>query len=450
MSSLTFHPVRLIRAFYTSIAYLPTLAALVYGLLGLLALAPPISDTSLPEVIQKLSLTAPGSAQSLLAAMLGGMISLMVFSFSMVMSVLSQAGGNFSHKLVFGLVSERANQWVLGHYLGTILFILILLIVPEVDDGEAAWRSLAIYLACAMVLHCLALFVYFIHNASQSIQIDAVISGLHDTTLASMQRLHDKETDDHWRYLPSAAPPSAQCHEIHARMAGYVQNANLERLAELAERIGGVLHLQFRFGDYVVEGLPIAILECEDTPNEEWCDEVLSTLTYLDGESIDEHFVHGLTQMMEVAIKALSPGINDPGTARLCLHRMTDLLCRYLKWQPANTMVDGDGKRRVTWPVERYDSLLHRLFVPILSYGAEDQSTLLGLLKSLKTQSLFAGEHQLPSIQRMAQRVGQALADGANDPMDQAFIVERLERGAHRLDLTPMRERLAARLEQIG
>ena len=45
---------------------------------------------------------------------------------------------------------------------------------------------------------------------------------------------------------------------------------------------------------------------------------------------------------------------------------------------------------------------------------------------------------------------GQALADGASDPMDQAFIVERLERGAHRLDLTPMRERLAARLEQIG
>ncbi|MBY5924493.1 MULTISPECIES: DUF2254 domain-containing protein [unclassified Halomonas] len=450
MSSVSLNPVRLLRAFYTSIAYLPTLSALIYGALGLLALMPPISDTSLPDVIQRLSLTAPGSAQSLLAALLGGMISLMVFSFSMVMSVLSQAGGNFSHKLVFGLVTERANQWVLGHYLGTILFILILLIVPEVDEGEAAWRSLALYLACAMVLHCLALFVYFIHNASQSIQVDAVISGLHAATQRSMERKRQTEASDPWRYLPASAPAQGSWHPLRAQMTGYVQNANLERLAALAESIGGTLHLDFRFGDYVVEGTPIMILECDDAPNEEWCSEMLATLTYLDGESIDEHFVHGMTQMMEVAIKALSPGINDPGTARLCLHRMTDLLCRYMSWQPANTLVDAQGRRRVCWPVERFDSLLHRLFVPLLHYGANDQSILLGLLKSLKSLSLFAEPHHLETLQLMTQRVGQALAHDSAHRMDLTFVLERLDQGAHRLDMAPVRDQLTARLHEIA
>lgn len=429
------HPIELFKRFTTSIAYLPTLAALAYVALGLLALLPPVTDDVLPLALRRLSLSSPNDAQSLLAALLGGMISLMVFSFSMVMSVLSQAGGNFSHKLVFGLISERRHQWVLGHYLGTILFILMLLIVPTVADEAATWRSLAIYAACAMVTHCLALFVFFIHNASQSIQVDAVISNLHETTLVSMSRAKAREQHPRWRFVAASAVPLKRCHEIRATRAGYLQNADLETLARLADRIGGVIHLTFRFGDYVVEGLPIIILECEDAPNEEWCQAVCETMTYLSGESIDEHFIHGMTQLMEVAIKALSPGINDPGTARLCLHRLTDLLGQYQSWQPANTLVDDDGRRLVTWPVERFDSLLHRLFVPLLHYGAEDQSTLLGLLKATKSLSLLADEAQLSSLQAMADRIVEALDGNSRHPMDRAFITERLQHGQHRLSL---------------
>lgn len=429
------HPIELFKRFTTSIAYLPTLAALAYVSLGLLALLPPVADDVLPLALRRLSLSSPSDTQSLLAALLGGMISLMVFSFSMVMSVLSQAGGNFSHKLVFGLISERRHQWVLGHYLGTILFILMLLIVPTVADDEATWRSLAIYAACAMVTHCLALFVFFIHNASQSIQVDAVISNLHGATLDSMNRAKAREQSPRWRFVPASTVPLRRCHEIHATRAGYLQNADLEKLGRLAGRIGGVIHLTFRFGDYVVEGLPIIILECEDAPNEKWCQAVCETMTYLSGESIDEHFVHGMTQLMEVAIKALSPGINDPGTARLCLHRLTDLLGQYQTWQPANTLVDDDGRRLVTWPVERFDSLLHRLFVPLLHYGAEDQSTLLGLLKAIKSLSLLANEAQLAGLQAMADRIVEALDGHSRHPMDRAFITERLQRGQHRLSL---------------
>ncbi|GKW48780.1 DUF2254 domain-containing protein [Halomonas sp. NCCP-2165] len=429
------HPIELFKRFTTSIAYLPTLAALAYVALGLLAWLPPVTDDVLPLALRRLSLSSPSDAQSLLAALLGGMISLMVFSFSMVMSVLSQAGGNFSHKLVFGLISERRHQWVLGHYLGTILFILMLLIVPDVADEEATWRSLAVYAACAMVTHCLGLFVFFIHNASQSIQVDAVISNLHQTTLVSMTRAKAREQHPRWRFVAASAVPLRRCHEIRATRAGYLQNADLQKLARLAEGIGGVIHLTFRFGDYVVEGLPIIILECEDAPNEEWCQAVCETMTYLSGESIDEHFVHGMTQLMEVAIKALSPGINDPGTARLCLHRLTDLLGQYQSWQPANTLVDDDGRRLVTWPVERFDSLLHRLFVPLLHYGAEDQSALLGLLKATKSLSLLADEAQLSSLQSMADRIVEALDANNRHPMDRAFITERLRHGQHRLSL---------------
>ncbi|MCL7940199.1 DUF2254 domain-containing protein [Halomonas sp. ATCH28] len=434
MSVLLSWPVHLLKAYRQSIAYLPSLLAMAYALLSLIALLLPISDDRLPTLLTLLGLEAPEKTGALLAALLGGMISLMVFSFSMVMSVLSQAGGQFSHKLVFGLISERPHQWVLGHYLGTILFILMLLMVPDVAEGQATWRSLAIYLACAMVIHCLALFVYFIHNASQSIQVDAVAADLHQSTLASLQALQSRQQGKEWRIL-AVARSSGRQHAIHAHRAGYLQNADLSALAKLARRVDGVVHLHFRFGDYVVEGLPILSLEAAAAPEASWCDEVRATLTYVEGESITEHHVFGMTQLMEVALKALSPGINDPGTARLCLHRLTDLLRRRLEWRPCDALFDQEGTCRVTWQVEDFESLLYRLFQPILRYGKEDLSIGLGVLKALKTLSLFAEQEDLETLQAHADRVVETLSREASHPLDRRFVSARLDDGLHRLRL---------------
>lgn len=443
MSTSVLRPAQLLRNFYNSIAYFPSLLAMAYVSLGLVALLPPLDEDQLPRLITQLSLESPGSARALLAALLGGMISLMVFSFSMVMSVLSQAGGNFSHKLVFGLVSERNHQWVLGNYLGTILFVLMLLIVPSVSENQETWRSIAIYLACAMVIHCLALFVYFIHNVSRSIQIDTVARDLHIATRNSMENQRQKESAEQWRYLPTSLPIAANRYTVFTDQAGYLQNADLTALATLAERLDGVIHLRFRFGDHVVESQPAMILESHDAPDEAWYKSARNTLVYLDGESVEECFSHGMSQLMEVAIKALSPGINDPGTATLCLHRMTDLLCRYLQWQPANTLVDSDGRRRVSWPLERFDNLLHRLFVPILIYGEQDQGIQLELLKAVKTLSLFAEGANLDALQSMAERIMVVLDEISEHPMDRQFVNEQLNGGDHYLNfptLLPVHE----------
>ena len=93
--------------------------------------------------------------RTLLAALVGGLISLMVFSFTMVMSVLTQAGAQFSHKLLLGLVTERHHQLVLGHYLGSLLFLLINLMVPNTGDSPTLWRSIAVYLGVLMMVNCL-------------------------------------------------------------------------------------------------------------------------------------------------------------------------------------------------------------------------------------------------------------------------------------------------------
>ncbi|MDW5378245.1 DUF2254 domain-containing protein [Halomonas sp. HP20-15] len=427
-------PYKLFSRVRQSIAYLPCLLALIYLALGLIAVAPQVPDSALPAILNHLDFKDPDTARALLSTLIAGMISMVVFSFSMVMTVLSQAGGNFSHKLVFGLITERHHQRVLGHYLGTILFILILLMVPFEGDTPSLWRSLGGYLGVLMVIHCLALFVYFIHNASQSVQINAVLQGLHQSTLESMRRLESLQSRPCWQRYAAVQEPT-DSHLIHARQSGYIQNVQLETLVRLAEKHGTVIHLNFMFGDYTVEGFPLFKVDNAAMLDEEFDSAVLAALIHVQGESVKDLYINGLTQLMEIAVKALSPGVNDPGTARLCLHQLTELLCRRLAITPCNALVDEHGALRVSWKTLDFDSLLYRLLNPILHYGRDDVSIVLALLKALKTLSLFADENTLEIIQAHADRVVGALREAAKDNLDRHFIGMRLQTGEHRLRL---------------
>lgn len=420
--------------FRQSIGFLPSLLALLYLVLGLLAVLPLGERLPLPTFLSGLRFTEVETPRTLLSTLIAGMISLAVFSFSIVMSVLTQAGGNFSHKLVFGLITERHHQRVLGHYLGTILFILILLMVPVSGEVPSTWRSLSTYLGAGMVIHCLALFVYFIHNASQSVQINAVNRGLHQATRKSLAKLEARQRRTGWCHQP-ISPMDPQWPKIKARRSGYIQNADLEALGRLATNAGVVLHLNFGFGDFTVEDFPLFTIEADEAPGEHFSASALDLLVYVEGEVAEDLYVNGMTQLMEVAVKALSPGINDPGTARLCVHQLTELLCRRLQFHPCNTLTDKDGVRRVTWHTERFDSLLYRLVNPILHYGKDDVSIGLALLKALKTLSLFAEEAELQTIQHHAERVIDTLAQRGTHSLDRHFISERLANGEHHLTL---------------
>jgi len=434
MAAVITWPYQLFNRVRQSIAFLPCLLALIYFILGLIAVVPRVPASALPAILGHLDFKDPETARALLSTLIAGMISMVVFSFSMVMTVLSQAGGNFSHKLVFGLITESHHQRVLGHYLGTILFILILLMVPFEGNTPSLWRSLGGYLGVLMVIHCLGLFVYFIHNSSQSVQINAILQGLHKSTRESIQHLATLQQREHWRRYAHIDVPT-NGHVIYGRQSGYVQYVQLETLARLAKEHGMVIHLNFMFGDYTVVGLPLFTIDTVDEPGEAFEDAVLETLIYVQGESVKDLYINGLTQLMEIAVKALSPGINDPGTARLCLHQLTELLCRRLTLAPSNAVTDEHGALRVSWKTHDFDSLLYRLFTPILHYGRDDISIMLALLKALKTLSLFADKETLAVIQAHADRVVETLETASKHTLDQHFIAQRMQAGEHRLKL---------------
>ncbi|AMC99796.1 DUF2254 domain-containing protein [Halomonas chromatireducens] len=435
MITAFYNPIKMVKAYRQSIAYIPSLLALGYFLLGLAAVVPEEGLIPLPVTLEFLHFTDTETRRTLLSALLTGMVSLMVFSFSMVMSVLSQAGGNFSHKLVFGLVTKRHHQWVLGHYLGTILYVLMLLMMPGSDDSPGLWRSLHAYLGAVMVIHCLALFVYFIHKASQSVQVNSVAASLHQATSHSLSRMKARQQAARFEHFSQVKPVTTTHFFIASDQTGTIQRADFEKLAELAANKEAILYFNVSLGDFVLKGYPLLSVEAADAPDEEWTQEILAQVVLGQAESIEDSHVHGLTQLMEIAIKALSPGVNDPGTALLCINQLADLLRQRLDFSPCNALVDGQGKLRVTWPTEDFHNLLYRIITPILRYGHKDLSIGLSLLEALKTLSLFAGSAQRESLQQQADRVFEMLNQTAQHHLDRDFINRELHRGEHRLIL---------------
>lgn len=421
-----------IRGFRNSIAYLTSIIITIYVVLAVLAVT--FEVKSLPGVLDFVDFDHPGTARTLLSTLMAGMISLLVFSFSTVMSVLTQAGSNFSNKLVFGIMTEKRHQQVLGHYLGTILYLLILLLVPATNNPPDTWRSLAVYLGSGMVINSLGMFIFFIHGSSQSVQINAITQGLLVTTQRSLDKLRARQDSDEYTYRSDEVDTCAG-YPVYSRDSGYIQSVDFERLAKLATNNGIAIHLRFSFGDFVVKKFPILTVKADAAPGDKLVAQILTCLKYVEGESTQDHYVNGLTQLMEVAIKALSPGINDPGTARLCIHQMTELLVQRLALTPPNTMVDANGRCLIAWYEEDFESLMFRVFDPILHYGDKDLSICLSLLKAFKTLSNFAEASDHRVIQAHADRVIQLMADHFTAPLEIDFIEARLPGGLHCLNI---------------
>ena len=179
-----------------SLGFYPALIAVAYLVFALM-----ISTLQFYPVNQFLYRVMPFlekaqlSSRAILTTLVTGIVSLTALSFSMVMVVLSFTSSTFSPKLILGLVSEKAHQVVLGNYIGTIVYCLILLLGVSGDDSHA-FAGLAVVIAAVMGVWCLVLFVYFIHHISTSIQINRIMQDIYNLTKKELIKLKQNPTTD--------------------------------------------------------------------------------------------------------------------------------------------------------------------------------------------------------------------------------------------------------------
>ena len=302
--------IRWYKALVTNIAFIPTVmgvASLLFAI-GLLYLETLGYADWAKEDIDFALVKGADNARMILTTIIGGILSLTVFSFSMVMVVLNRASASLSPRVLPQLIAHKPHQIVLGFYMGTIVYTLILVI----NIGKKAGiPSFSILMAMIMAIGSLGLFIYFIHSISQSIQVSNILKSIYNDTkgvIEQMKKSHSStklNTDQFEECLVADKP-------------GYYHFIPGDNLLKCLAKNNQKLMICVYQSQFVTAGAPLLkVSGGKDELKDEW---LQASMDYAEIPYGNGKFISGFVQMSEIGVKALSPGINDPGTAIRALH----------------------------------------------------------------------------------------------------------------------------------
>lgn len=319
------------------------------------------------------------TARSALSLIVNGLTTLTVFTFSMVMLVVSFASNNYSPKILNAIVRDRRPKIILGMYIGSIAYCIPLLIQIRDLEGEYSVPAIGVFMGLVILVLNLFLFIFFIDHVTNAIRPNHIVKRILKNTRDEFAqylekfRLKDNETnidmDGHsWHTYPSL-------------QSGYLQDVVTKRLLKILQHNDCMLKFIPYFGDHIVKDVNLYKLSIK--ANEQLQKQIDEALIFHNGEQIDENLYYGFRQLSEVAVKALSPGINDPGTAKICINSLTELFALFIQNKLKNVIADESGKPRIIIHDTSLETLMRICLDPIRHYGKKDKSIIIEMLKSL-------------------------------------------------------------------
>lgn len=315
-------------------------------------------------------------ARTLLGVVASSTIGVAGTVFSITIAALSFAAGQMGPRLLRNFIRDRGNQVTLGVFLGTFSYALMVLrAVRTQGEGEfVPHLSLSVGILLAFI--CVGTLIYFVGHMAGRINVDTVIDLVSEDVRDAIARLTvaerqpDPPPSDIWR---DAAL-------ITDTRRGYLQQLDCAGLAAWASDRQAMVHLLVRPGDYLFPGAPVALVR----PAVEGCDLALRNALALGsrrGSPADLEFC--IRQLVEVAVRALSPGINDPHTAVSVLDRLGVALCDLVPQHLASGVTFVDGRLAVVMPPVDYDGLVDAMFNMIRQYGGTSPAVLIRMLDVL-------------------------------------------------------------------
>jgi len=351
----------------SSIAFLPGIISLFFLVLAATLFLFDISEAGqkLKADLPWLNIRDPSTARSILGAITGGVISLTVFSFSMVMIVLSQAASQMSNRVLDKLIGNRFQQIVLGIYIGTIVYTFFLFSTIRDTGGSFRIPSMSIFILTVITVFDIFLFIYFLHFITQSVKYDVIIDRIKTAAFRGMKHFcnSEKEVGEEHKFASSTL--------IRAQESGIFEGFNLKEMMDFCKEHECSFSAIYPMGTFILRGQPI--LKCSKLIDDKHATESLQGVILSQQESVDRNYEYGLRQLSEIALKALSPGINDPGTAIISFRALIDLFGYRALHFPPDTLSIENNPFLIYRKELSFDTLFERIIHPIWDYGSEDR-----------------------------------------------------------------------------
>ena len=368
-------------------------------------------------------------ARSLLSAVAGSMITVTGVTFSVMIVAFTLASSQFTPRLLRNFMRDVGNQVVLGIFIATFAYCLCILRVVGGPTGDFIPR---ISVTCAFALTTLSIgaLVYFIHHASSLIQAQGIIANIARELDAALTPLYPGATGvaasavPHQQVPPDFGSGSA---EVCAKRSDYIEAIDGEDLIGLAVKHDVVLELARRPGDFVIEGEVIARAYPAGKASDEVVEAIADSFVLQPErtQTQDPEFVLG--ELVEIAVRALSPGINDPATAVLCVDRLGAALARVAARPiPSSHRYGPDGRLRIVAKHYGFRGLVEAAFNPIRQYGRESVAVTIRLLEVIRGIALNVHrEEDRETLLHQARMIERGSADAQFDPGDLEDVQDR-------------------------
>jgi uncharacterized membrane protein len=429
----------------TSFWFVPALMALgaVLLVLGGHALDRRLSaGAALPWFVPSwfLYVDTPEDARDLLSTLLSSMITMTSLVFSITMVVLSLAASQFGPRLIRSFMASPGTQIVLGTFVMTIVYCLLVLASIGTRGGTRPLAYASITIAIALTVLSVALLVMFLHSLARSIMSETVIERVGHELDALLDDFGPLRADSPAQPAPEAALPQdfdRRAAFFGPGAAGYVQAIVFDRLVAAAAAAEVVVGVYFRAGDFVVAGGRGIAVYPRERCSEDLARAIRRTVLIGIHRTPVQDPEFPIRHLVEIAVRALSPGVNDPYTAVAVIDRLSASLSRLMgRGLPSGLHRDARGVVRVVCPTPSYASLIGAAFDQIRQNGAGMPLIVIHLLEAI---ARIAEQARLPVQRDLLREQIRILMEAAGrrieDPSDRRDIERRAAAARRALDI---------------
>jgi len=411
----------------------PLAIALALGSAGALLSAAEESFPGISAWVPKLlfpSHSDPQVAQVILSDIATSTMTVVSIVFAILLMTLTLASMQFSPRILVSFARDRVTQRTLGLFLGTFSYCMAAL--PAARSFPSPFSPVATVLgAMVLAFACVCGLLYFIHHISQAISVNHIVDRIASETEAVIDDLmpwphrfpRAKDTNP---FDPNAWPVG-----VTNEVSGYIRFVDTGRLVNLAKNYRVQVHSPRRVGHFVPAGIPLLLASKPERLTPDAVAEFRSAFDMGPVRTLQQDVEFGVLQIVDIALKAISPAVNDPTSAITCVDQLSRVMIRFASREPPDSLLfDPPGVVRVSIPWIGFDRLLDSAFEQIRLYAKGDAAVSLRLLRALGD---VAGTTQDPAYRTILVERGRRVLAGCAENLN-AQELEALQERAARLE----------------
>ena len=332
-------------------------------------------------------------SRGMLTAIAGSMLTVAALAFSLTLTTITQVSNQYSPRVLRNFMADRINQVVMGYFVAVFTYCLIVLGTIRGTDENKFVPGTAVLVGLALALGGVAALILFIHHIAESLQTGTIVRHIHAETIEAItnffpDRFGDPIDDPQEAKRALAyAREEAGWHSVTTNHTGYLQRINTEGLLSWAVKHKVVLRIERDMGAFVGENSVIfsvrSGMERPDPDEADWPNDLIKYVSIGRNRNIGQDVSFGIQQLVDIALKALSPGINDTTTAIMAVDYLGAILAQLAHREfPARLRSDGKNLRILVLSAD-FDSYVRLAFDLVRVNAKGNHAVLRRLIRAL-------------------------------------------------------------------